>query len=366
MKCSENPEWIKETKEKLMSLRIDPPDQNALAEIRRRWDQVAKPVDGMGRFEELIADIGAAQHQTNPAIDRRGVLIFCADNGIVEEGISQSGQEVTLAVMRNMVKQASSVGRMAGQIGCETIPIDIGVNCREAVDGVWQRKVRAGTRNFAIEPAMTEAETLQAIFTGIDCVKQCKEQGYQILATGEMGIGNTTTSSAVAAALLRCEAEAVTGRGAGLDDRRLGKKRSIVGEAVSRYRLHAAEPLEILRTVGGLDLAGLTGACIGGALCHVPVVLDGMISLTAALLAERLRPGTAAYLIPSHRGREPAAGLLLKELKMHPVLDADLALGEGTGAVMLLSLLDLAFSVYRESSTFAGIRMKPYERYETV
>ena len=317
----------------------------------------------MGRFETLIAQIGAILGTEEIDISKKAVIIMCADNGIVEEGVSQSGQEVTAAVAKQMAKGASSVGKMAAVIGADTVPIDIGINTKEQIAGVSDRKIRCGTRNFRAEPAMTGGEAIGAIFTGIEIVEDCKQKGYHILATGEMGIGNTTTSSAMAASLLGCKADEVTGRGAGLCDEKLRHKRQIITEAIEKYKLYEAKPLKILETVGGLDIAGLAGVCIGGGIFHVPVVLDGLISMTATLLAERLVPGTVQYLIPSHKGKEPAVERLMRELRLEPVIDAGMALGEGTGAVMMFPLLDMALRVYRGRTLFSDIQVKPYERY---
>lgn len=209
---------------------------------------------------------------------------------------------------------------------------------------------------------MTEEEAVRAIYTGMEFVADCQKKGYGILATGEMGIGNTTTSSAVTAALLECSAAEVTGRGAGLSDEKLMRKQQVIEEAVMRYRLRGAKPMEILQCVGGLDLAGLAGICIGGAVFHMPIVLDGFISMAAALLAERIVPGTASYLVASHKGKEPAVRRLAAELGLKPVIDAGMALGEGTGAVMMLSLLDMAFRIYNEGTTFLDMKIEPYRR----
>lgn len=341
---------------------VQPPDKEIRRKVLKNWDSLAKPLDGMGRFEELTARIGAILGTEDIDISRKAVLIMCADNGIVEEGVSQSGQEVTLAVVKQMAEGKSSVGKMAAVIGADTIPIDIGINCREPLPGVLDRKIRCGTRNFVQEPAMTEEEAVCAIYTGMELVSNCKQRGYRILATGEMGIGNTTTSSAVAAALLNCEVSLVTGRGAGLNDEKLHHKRQVIETAIERYKLREAEPLTVLQTVGGLDIAGLTGICIGGAVHHVPIVLDGVISMTAALLAERIAPGTIQYLIPSHKGKEPAMEKLMEELELAPVIDGRMALGEGTGAVMMLSLLEMALQLYRSRTTFSDMQLTPYER----
>ncbi|MCM1183696.1 MAG: nicotinate-nucleotide--dimethylbenzimidazole phosphoribosyltransferase [Roseburia sp.] len=364
MECSERRSSDKYTKEALEALSVGTPDEAVYKSVLANWDRIAKPLDGMGRFETLTAQLGAIAGTEEIDISKKAVLILCADNGIVAEGVSQSGQEVTAAVARQMAKGASSVGRMAAAVGADTIPVDIGINSGEPIVGVLNRKIRRGTRNFSREPAMTRVEAVRAVFTGIELVADCKRRGYQILATGEMGIGNTTTSSAVAAALLRCGADAVTGRGAGLCDERLRHKRRLIAEALERYKLYAAEPLTVLETVGGLDIAGLAGVCIGGGMYGLPVVLDGVISMTAALVAERLVAGTRAYLLPSHKGREPAVQRLADELKLEPVIDANLALGEGTGAVLMLSLLETALCVYRGKTTFSDIRVEQYKRYE--
>lgn len=363
MECSEKLICNNDTREALESLVVEAPDENIRRQVLENWDTVAKPIDGMGRFEILTAQIGAITGTDRIDISRKAVIIMCADNGIVEEGISQSGQEVTSAVAEEMTRKQSSVGRMAEVIGADTIPVDIGINRRKPIPGLLDKKIRCGTRNFRKEPAMTEREAVMAIFTGIDVAAACKREGYHILATGEMGIGNTTTSSAVAAALLGCEAEKVTGRGAGLSDEGLKRKQQVIEEAIEKYKLAEADALEILAAVGGLDIAGLAGVCIGGALYHIPVVLDGVISMVAALLAERIIPGTKAYLIPSHKGKEPAVEMLSKALELEPVIDGRMALGEGTGAVMMLSLLEMSLSIYRGRTTFADIHIEPYERY---
>ena len=357
------------TAETLMGLRVDEPDGRVRGKVLENWDLVAKPVDGMGRFETLTAQIGAICGTDEIDLSKKAVIIMCADNGIVEEGVSQSGQEVTLTVARNMAGKKSSVGRMAERIGADTVPVDIGINCEGEIPGVLCRKIRRGTENFLREPAMTEEEALRAIFTGIELVAEYREKGYGILGTGEMGIGNTTTSSAVTAALLGCGAAEVTGRGSGLCNEKFAQKRRVIEQALKKYGREErtderAYALHVLRTVGGLDIGGLAGVCMGGALFHVPVVLDGVISMAAALVAQRILPGTRDYLIASHKGREPAMEKLMRELRLKPVIDGEMALGEGTGAVMMLALLDLALEVYKGGATFSDIQMKQYERYK--
>ena len=364
MECSERPVWNRFSREELGQLEICIPDEQMEKQVLKNWDAVAKPLDGMGRFETLTAQIGGMTGSDRIDISKKAVIIMCADNGIVEEGVSQSGQEVTVAVAKAMAKKQSSVCRMAEVIGADTIPVDIGINRTTPIEGVLDRKIRCGTRNFRIERAMTEEEAIRAIAVGIDMVYACRQKGYRILATGELGIGNTTTSSAVAAALLQCEPGEVTGRGAGLTDEGLLRKRQVITEALKKYDLKYADAVSVLTAVGGLDIAGLTGVCIGGALFRVPIVLDGVISMTAALLAERIAPGTKTYLLSSHKGKEPAVEMLMKELGITPVIDGRMALGEGTGAVMMLSLLDMALSIYGGRTTFSDIQIEQYKRYQ--
>ena len=363
MECLERQTSDSLTNETLDRLSVDEPNWNIYKKVLENWDAIAKPLDGMGKFEVITAQIGSILGSDEIDITKKAVIIMCADNGIVEEGISQSGQEVTTAVAMQLAKGVSSVGKMAASIGADIIPIDIGINGEEQIEGLLNRKIRPGTRNFRKEPSMTREEAVRAIYIGMEIVEDCMQKGYHILATGEMGIGNTTTSSAVAAALLRCEADEVTGRGAGLCDDKLQRKKQIIAEAINKYNLHNADPLTVLEKVGGLDIAGLAGVCIGGGIYHIPVVLDGVISMTAALLAERIVPGTIKYLIPSHKGKEPAVKKLMEELHLEPVIDGKMALGEGTGAVMMLSLLDMALCVYREKTLFSDIKVKQYERY---
>ena len=244
--------------------------------------------------------------------------------------------------------------------------MDIGIQNREEIHGVLNKKIRCGTRNFLKEPAMTEEETVRAMAVGMELVRTLKEEGYRILATGEMGIGNTTTSSAMAAALLKCEVPLVTGKGAGLSEKGLLHKQEVIGEAIRKYDLYEKDAFTILETVGGLDIAGLVGVCIGGAIYRIPIVLDGVISLVAALTAEKIAPGTKEYLLTSHQGKEPAAKFLLKALEKEAVLNAHMALGEGTGAVMMFPLLDMALRVYHAETTFFDIQVEQYQRFDKL
>lgn len=349
------------TREALQEITLEKINQNIYDKVQQNWDALAKPLDSLGEFETTFAKIGAILSDETVPLEKKAVIVMCADNGIVEEGISQSGQEVTACVAQALGERKSSVCRMAKAVGADVIPVDIGIATTEQIKGVLEKKVAHGTRNFLKEPAMTEQETLAAIACGIEVVKECRDKGYTLLATGEMGIGNTTTSAAVAAALTGLSVEQVTGKGAGLSEDGLKHKIDVIKRGL---KLHScADAFSALSAVGGLDIAGLCGVCIGAGMYRIPVVLDGVISVAAAFAAEQMVPGVKEYLIASHQSREPAAELMMQKLGLKPVLYANLALGEGTGAVLMFSLLDTVGALYENKTTFSDIKVEQYTRF---
>ena len=369
----------------LRALKISSPDKDIRALVKKHWDDVAKPLDGMGDFEDLICKIGAIQKSENVKLDKKALLIMCSDNGIVQEGVSQSDSSVTLSVAKNMLKGKSSVAVMAEKNNVDVFVYDVGIDSDEEPCGIINAKIRKGTNDFYSEPAMSEEEVLRAINLGINLVKECRDKNYDIILTGEMGIGNTTTSAAVCSAVFESEiyelerhskngyiydnidtellSDKITGRGAGLDDERFEKKKRIIKESIEKYSLKIADAFTILKTVGGFDIAALTGICIGGAIYSVTVVLDGVITMTAGLVAEKICPGVKDYLILSHKGKEPASEMIADKLGLKPVIDAHMALGEGTGAVMMLTLLGDTLCVYNNAARFSEIAVQNYERF---
>lgn len=334
-------------------------DQKAIKECKRRWDSIAKPLHSLGWLEEAIAIIAGAQHSSEIITNKKILVPMCADNGVVAEGVTQTGQEVTAIVAENFLDEKSCAALMCVHAGADIHPIDIGM----AVDTprVEKRKIAYGTRNFAREMAMTKDEAVQGLETGIRLVGELKEKGYRMIATGEMGIGNTTTSSAVAAALLGVPAEEMTGRGAGLSGEGLKKKITVIQDAIERWKLTQADPLTVLACVGGFDLAGIAGMFLGGAYYHIPVLIDGFISSVAALLAVRLCPDAIGYMVATHVSKEPAAHRILDELGLSPALDAGMCLGEGSGAVAVFPLIEMAADIYHRMSTFEQIDMEAYQ-----
>ena len=338
---------------------ICPPDETAMQTARERWYMVAKTLHSLGLLEDAVVKIAGITGTADVTLGRRAVLMMCADNGVVAEGVTQTGQEVTAIVAENAAKGDSSVCRMARIAGADVVAVDVGI-ARPVSDAVLNRNIRRGTRNIATEPAMTEAEAGAALRTGIDLVRQKKAEGYGLFALGEMGIGNTTTSSAMTAVLLGQPIETVTGRGAGLSNAGLCRKREAIARAIARNHPDPADAFSVLRCLGGLDIAALAGVCLGGALHHVPVLLDGFISAAAALAAVRMCPASGEYLLASHVSKEPAGRLVLDALGLKPLICAEMCLGEGTGAVAAMPLLDMALAVYGEMRTFAEIDVAAY------
>lgn len=339
---------------------ITGPDEAARTACLARWDGLAKPLGSLGLLESSLARVAAVTGSPDITLDRRTLLVLCADNGVVAQGVTQCGSEVTASVARALAAGESTVCHMAKTARCQVVPVDMGMADFPSTPGVWDRRVRNGTADISQGPAMTRAECVRAIELGAELVRRCREEGASILATGEMGIGNTTTSSALAAVLLGKNPAEVTGRGAGLSDAGLVRKIAAIEQAIALNRPDPADPIDVLAKVGGLDIAGLCGVFLGGALYRVPVIIDGFISGTAALCAARLQPGAEFAMLPSHVSAEPVGGLMLEALGLTPLLTAGMRLGEGSGAVALLPLLDMALAVYQSGQTFGRLGIDAY------
>lgn len=342
---------------------ITPADRKAYETCIWNFDHIAKPVGSLGKLETLLATAAAASGSPDIDIAKKCVLVFCADNGVLAQGVAQSTHDVTTAIAGSLVRKTTSVNAMAASCGADVFPIDMGMI--DEVAGLEKCSLGKGTDDMTKGPAMTRAQAVNAVLTGIRLVKERKEEGYGLIATGEAGIGNTTTSSAVLSVLLNVPSEKVTGRGSGLTDGGLARKQNAIKKALEVNRPDPSDVLDVLCKVGGFDIAGMTGAFLGGALYHVPVIMDGFISGVAALCAVRLCPYVKDYILPSHISAEPAGTLLMKNLGFSPVLHADMRLGEGTGAVALMPLLDMALSVYHHAARFDDIKVEPYEKWKS-
>ena len=324
---------------------ITPANEAARAAAHAHWASLAKPLGGLGRLETMLEDAAALTGSAELDLSRRVVVVLCADNGVVAQGVSQTGQEVTRAVAENLAMRRTSVCQMARTAHCDVLPVDMGI---------------AGTADFTQGPAMSRAEAVQAVGEGIALARELAGDGYRLIATGEMGIGNTTTSSAVAAVLLGQPVELMTGRGAGLSDEGLARKVDAICRGILCNEPDPEDTLDVLAKLGGFDIAGLCGVFLGGALAGVPVLADGFISGVAALCAVRLCPAAVKAVFASHCSAEPAARIVLEALGKAPIITAGLHLGEGTGAVASIPLWDMALAVYGGCYSFAEGGIAPY------
>ncbi len=331
---------------------VRPLDGPAMEAARRRQDRLAKPPGSLGRLEELSVRLAGITGKTINSVDRRALLVFCADNGVTEEGVAVAPQSVTAAQTVNLTRCKTGASVLARRFGVELYVCDVGVRADVDAPGVLQRKIARGAGNIARGPAMTRAQALRALLTGAETADSAVRQGARALGVGEMGIGNTTTSAAVLAALTGANPADVTGRGGGLTDAGLERKIRTVRRALAVNRPDPSDPVDVLSKVGGFDLCAMAGAFLASAALRVPAVVDGLISAVAALCAARLCPEVRGYLIPSHASAEPGYRVAAGELGLTPLFDLQMRLGEGSGCPIAMSVLDAACAVMSDMATF--------------
>ncbi len=348
-------EKIKKTLEK-----IEPLDLEAMQKVQQRLDQLTKPRGSLGRLEDLAVQLGGISCGYFPLETRKKVVVMAADHGVTKEGVSAFPSEVTAQMVANFANGGAAINVLSRLGGTEVRIIDIGVAAELGLKDVTAARVRSGTGNFAREKAMTRQEAEKAVITGIDIAGDEIASGVRVLATGEMGIGNTTASSAVMAALTGYLPAAVVGRGTGLEDEQLGHKVSTVEKALALHKPDPKDPLDVLSKVGGLEIAGLTGLILGAAASRCPVVVDGFISTIAALVAVKMNSFVLNYLVPSHLSQEPGHDLLLEYMELKPYLNLNMRLGEGTGAALAMHIVEASARILHEMATFseAGVSEK--------
>ena len=337
---------------------IGPPDRETEAHARAYVDSLAKPPGSLGRLEDIAVRLAGIRGSLHPKIEKTRIIVLCADNGVTAEGVSSAPVSVTMAQAVNMTRGLTGMAAIAGAFGDETAIVDVGIATPYRCDAVINEKILPGTGNIAVEPAMTRAEAIRAIGVGIGQAKKAAEEGADALGVGEMGIGNTTTSTAVLAVLTGRDPEELTGRGGGLTAEAFVHKKEIVAKAV---RLHfpeetergaAADPVDVLAKVGGLDLAAMCGVYLGAARERIPVVMDGFISVVAALAAVRIAPAAFEYIFPSHLSFEPGTRTALEAIGIRPFFDLGMRLGEGSGCPLGFRVLEAACAMMERMATF--------------
>ncbi len=341
--------------------RIEPLDDGALRAARARQDQLTKPQGSLGRLETLSIQIAGITGQARPQLKQPVVVTMAADHGIARQGVSAYPQQVTPQMVLNFLRGGAAINVLARHVGARVVVVDLGVAAElPAHSDLTDRKIAKGTRDFSIGPAMTRDDARRAVETGIEIAAREIEHGTNILATGDMGIGNTTSSSAIVAAITRRAVAEVTGRGTGVDDAGLERKVAVVERGLAVNTPNPNDGLDVLGDVGGFEIGGLAGVMIGAAARRVPIVIDGFISGAAALIAFTLTPAVQPYLIAAHRSVEIGHRAILQHLRLEPLFDLDLRLGEGTGAVLGISFCLAACKILDEMATFdeAGVAEK--------
>ena len=339
------------------AISVEPLDTAAMELASARQQQLTKPAGSLGRLEDIAVQIAGITGHPVPRIERKAVIIMAGDHGVTNEGVSAHPSAVTLQMVYNFLQGGAAINALAHFVGAKVIVVDVGVAADISHPDLLSRKVAFGTADMALEPAMTHVQMLEAIQVGIDIFDAQLDQGIDLVATGDMGIGNTTAASAITASLLQMPVALVTGRGTGIDDEQLAHKIQVIEKALARHVPNPQDPLDVLMKVGGLEIAGLVGVIVAAASRRVPVVIDGFISGAAALIAIELNPLVREYLLAGHVSVERGHHLILERLGLSPLLDLKLRLGEGTGAVLAMSLIEAALQTHSEMATFeeAGV-----------
>jgi nicotinate-nucleotide--dimethylbenzimidazole phosphoribosyltransferase len=333
---------------------IKPLDKTAMLKAVERQDSLTKPAGSLGRLEAVSVQIAGIQGKPLPQIKNKAVIVMAADHGVVAQGISAFPQEVTSQMVLNFLHGGAAINVISRQAGARVIIVDMGVAGKlEANPALLSRRVVAGTKDMSKGPAMTLLQAQQAVEAGIEIVNAECKKGLDLVATGDMGIGNTTASSAICAIMAGKNAAEVTGRGTGLDDKQLQNKIRVINEAIALNKPDAAKALEVLAKVGGFEIGGLAGVILGAAANRVPVVIDGFISGAAALIAAGICPQSRDYMIAGHCSVEPGHKIMLQHLGLKPLLDLEMRLGEGTGAALAMMLVETSVHILAEMATFA-------------
>ncbi|HHY38185.1 MAG TPA: nicotinate-nucleotide--dimethylbenzimidazole phosphoribosyltransferase [Clostridia bacterium] len=337
--------------------RIGPLHEDAMRAARRRLDSLTKPRGSLGVLEDLAVTLAGIVGEPIPKLSHKVVLVMAGDHGVARDGLTGYPQEVTAQMVRNFLRGGAAINVLSRLAGAEVRVVDVGVACDMEEPGLISMKIVRGTENIAKAPAMSETDASRCILAGAIAARDACEAGADVIAVGEMGIGNTTPSTAILATFSGMPVEAITGRGAGLDDEGLARKIEIIRKALDLHRPDPRDAMDVLSKLGGAEIAAMTGAILEGAARRRPVVLDGFICGVAGLVACRLVPASRDYMIASHLSREPGHRLVLELLGKKPLFNLDMRLGEGTGAALALHLLEASTRIMREMATFdeAGV-----------
>jgi len=342
---------------------IKPLDKGAMAEARSRQDALTKPQGSLGRLEELSIQLAGIQGKALPQIRHKVIFTLAGDHGVVAEGVGNWPQEVTAQMVANFLRGGAGINVLARHTGTRVVVVDMGVaTALEPHPQLVSRRIAPGTQDMFLRPAMTPEQAVKSVETGIELVGGELAKGLDIIGTGDMGIGNTTASSAICAAMTGEPVAEVTGRGTGISDEQLAHKIAVIKRALEINRPDPKQPLDVLAKVGGFEIGGLVGVMLGAAAYRIPVVIDGFISGAAALIAVALAPGLKDFLIAAHVSAEAGHKIVLRHLRLKPLLDLGMRLGEGTGAALGIFLAEASARILSEMSTFAEAGVSEREK----
>ncbi|MGL5347302.1 MAG: nicotinate-nucleotide--dimethylbenzimidazole phosphoribosyltransferase [Peptostreptococcaceae bacterium] len=332
-------------------------DQTSIEQAKQRLDRLIKPTGSLGKMEDICMQLAGIYESKYFDTTKKVIIAFGGDHGVYEEGVAPDPQSITYLQFPNFAKGICGVGTISKFVGCDVVAVDVGINCDHKLDGIIDKKIRKGTSNMAKGPAMTREEAIKCLEIGIEMAQNCIIEGYKVVGIGEMGICNTTPSSAIISVIDGCDPADVTGIGAGLKKERVQHKANTIRKAIEINNPNQEDAVDILAKVGGFEIGAMAGVILGCSEKKIPVVIDGFISYAAALLAYKINPVTKEYMIASHSSAEPGTEKALDIIKLSPVLNMDMRLGEGSGAALAFNIIEASNYTYKNMATFDEIDM---------
>lgn len=340
-------ELLKSTIESIKSA-----DLNVMEETKEKWDGLVKPLGSLGTLEELAIKISGMTGRVDNKINKKAIVVMASDNGVYEENVASAPQIVTTVLTEGMVQGITGVATLGKFVGADIVTVDIGLNSDFTHEDVINKKIAHGTKNFCKGPAMTYEEAVKSIEIGIEIGDQLFKEGYSIIGTGELGMGNTSTSAAVLSVFSGLDVDITCGKGAGITEEQYSHKKNTIQKGIEVNKPNKEDPIDVLAKVGGFDIGGMCGLFLSGAKNKIPVVIDGFISSAAALCAVKLNPDVKDYLIPSHLSEEPGSKYMLEQLGLSPMLNMKMRLGEGSGCPLAFQIIDAALYTQENMGTF--------------
>ena len=340
-----------------ISRNIYPLEKQYIGQAQQRLDRLIKPTGSLGKMENICAQLAGIYGRKYFDTSKKIIIAFACDHGVYEEGVAPDPQNITILQFKNFPHKINGVGTISKFVGADVLPVDVGINCDEKLEGVLDYKIRKGTSNMAKGPAMTREEAERCIEIGIEMAEKCIQDDYTLIGIGEMGIANTTPSTAIISAIGGFDPSEITGMGAGLKKELIQHKASVIRKAIELNKPNQKDSIDVLSKVGGFEIGAMAGVILGCAANRIPVVLDGFISYAAALLAYNINPRVKDYMIASHLSAEPGTEKVLGMMGLEPFLEMDMRLGEGSGAALAFNIIEASNYVYKNMATFDEIDM---------